>query len=78
MVGPLGDGDPPAAGGSREQRHAEWVMLELLGERYGVVLKPRRILLEDGIRVEADGADDVPPVLVEWRPGAFRVPVSET
>jgi hypothetical protein len=64
-VDPLGDGDRPAAGDSREQRHAERVMLELLGERLGVVLKPRRIVLEDGIRVEVDGADDELSVLVE-------------
>ncbi len=65
VVDPLGDGDPPAAGDSREQRYAERVMLELLGERYGVVLNPRRIVLEDGIRVEVDGADDKLTVLVE-------------
>ena len=40
-------------------------MLELLGERYGVVLRPRRISLEDGIRVEVDGADEELSVLVE-------------
>jgi hypothetical protein len=40
-------------------------MLELLGERLGVSLKPRRILLENGIRVEVDGADEELTVLVE-------------
>lgn len=54
-----------AAGDSREQRLAERVMLELLGERLGVELKPRRILLDDGIRVEVDGADDELSILVE-------------
>ena len=55
----------PAAGDSREQRHAEQVMLELLGERYGVRLKPCRISLDDGVRVEVDGADDELSILVE-------------
>jgi hypothetical protein len=40
-------------------------MLELLSERLGVVLRPRRILLDHGIRVEVDGADDELTVLVE-------------
>jgi hypothetical protein len=65
VVVPMGLGDAPAAGDSREQRQAEQVMLRLLGERYGVELKPRRIPLEDGIRVEVDGADDELSVLVE-------------
>lgn len=65
VIGPLGDVVSPAAGDSREQRRAERVMLELLGERLGVVLRPRRILLDEGIRVEVDGADDELAVLVE-------------
>jgi hypothetical protein len=65
VVGPLDDGGLSAAGDSREQRHAERVMLALLSERLGVVLKPRRIALDDGIRVEVDGADDELAVLVE-------------
>lgn len=65
VVETLPDGAPPAAGDSREQRHAERVMLDLLGERMGVVLKPRRIPLEDGVRVEIDGADDELSILVE-------------
>lgn len=58
-----GDGDP--AGDSREQRHAERVMLKLLSERLGVELRPRRIALDGGARVEVDGADDALSVLVE-------------
>jgi hypothetical protein len=65
VVSPLGDVGAPAAGDSREQRHAERVMLELLGEHLGVVLRPRRILLDEGIRVEVDGADDELTILVE-------------
>jgi hypothetical protein len=59
------DGGLPAAGDSREQRHAERVMLDLLGERMGGVLKPRRIPLEEGVRVEVDGADDELSILIE-------------
>ena len=40
-------------------------MLELLGERMGVVLRPRRIALDGGVRVEIDGADEALSVLVE-------------
>lgn len=61
----LGEDGPPAAGDSREQRHAEQIMLRLLGARYGVTLAPRRILLDDGIRVEVDGADPGRTILVE-------------
>ena len=62
---PSGDGDAPA-GDSREQRRAEAVMLTLLGERLGVTLLPRRILLGDGgVRVEIDGADEGLTTLVE-------------
>ena len=60
-----GGQDSGPAGGSREQRHAEQVMLDLLGERLEVVLRPRRISLDDGVRVELDGADDDLTILVE-------------
>lgn len=60
-----GESDRGAAGDSSEQRHAERVMLELLGERMGVVLRPRRIALDGGVRVEVDGADEALSVLVE-------------
>lgn len=52
-------------GNTREQREAEGVMLRLLGERLGLTLRPRRISLPDGIRVELDGADEELSVLVE-------------
>ena len=54
-----------AAGHSREQRDAEPIMLGLLGERLGVELRPRRIVLDEGIRVEVDGATDDLSILVE-------------
>ncbi|MEU8110849.1 hypothetical protein [Micromonospora sp. NPDC048947] len=55
----------PTAGDSAVQRHAESVMLELLGVRLGCALGPRRFMLEDGSRVEVDGADENLTVLVE-------------
>ncbi|MER6590370.1 hypothetical protein ABT214_00575 [Micromonospora purpureochromogenes] len=55
----------PAAGDSSVQRHAESVMLGLLGVRLGCALSPRRFVLEDGSRVEVDGADENLTVLVE-------------
>ncbi|MCM0673870.1 hypothetical protein NCC78_04000 [Micromonospora phytophila] len=55
----------PAAGDSAPQRQAEGIMLGLLGERLGCVLKPRRFSLADGARVEVDGADEHLTVLVE-------------
>ncbi|MEU1687923.1 hypothetical protein [Micromonospora sp. NPDC005707] len=55
----------PAAGDSAVQRHAEAVMLSLLADRLGVGLSPRRFVLEDGSRVEVDGADERLAVLVE-------------
>lgn len=64
VLAPVSD-DGGAAGDSREQRHAESVMLELLGEQLGVALRPRRIVLDDGVRVEVDGADDALSILVE-------------
>lgn len=55
---------PP--GSSGEQRRAEVVMLNLLGERLGLTLRPRRIPLGDtGVRVEIDGADENLTTLVE-------------
>lgn len=54
-----------APGDSREQRHAEKLMLELLGEEIGVRLKPRRFVFAGGTRVEVDGAEDDGTVLVE-------------
>lgn len=55
----------PAAGDSAVQRRAEGIMLGLLGERVGCVLRPRRFSLPDGVRVEVDGADEYLTVLVE-------------
>jgi hypothetical protein len=54
---------PP--GHSQEQRWAERVMLELVGERFGVALTPRVISLPDGVRVEIDGVSDDFSILVE-------------
>lgn len=53
------------AGDSREQRNAEHVMLKVLGEQLGISLRPRTIGLDDGVRVEVDGADEALSVLVE-------------
>ncbi|MEH1129194.1 hypothetical protein [Micromonospora sp. CPCC 206061] len=55
----------PPAGDSAVQRYAEAVMLRLIGGRLGVNLSPRRFVLSEGVRVEVDGADDGPTVLVE-------------
>ncbi|MEU0546748.1 hypothetical protein [Micromonospora sp. NPDC005979] len=55
----------PAAGDSAVQRHAESVMLGLLGVRLGCALSPRRFMLEDGSWVEVDGVDENLTVLVE-------------
>lgn len=54
---------PP--GDSSEQRRAERAMLDVLGERLGFVLNPRRLERPGGIRVEVDGASDDLSVLVE-------------
>jgi hypothetical protein len=54
---------PP--GSSREQRDAERVMLDRLGDRLGRRLEPARIGLRSGARVEIDGADTDHSVLVE-------------
>ncbi len=53
------------AGSSFEQREAERVMLDLLGQRIGRPLEPARITLTSGTRVEIDGADEERSVLVE-------------
>lgn len=53
------------AGDSSEQRRAERAMLDALGERLGVTLKPRRLERHGGVRVEIDGADEGLTVLVE-------------
>ncbi|BCJ77003.1 hypothetical protein CS0771_65470 [Catellatospora sp. IY07-71] len=59
--------DPTAfpPGHSQEQRDAEQVMLELLGQQLGVALAPTRIIVAAGTRVEVDGADADRRVLVE-------------
>lgn len=54
---------PP--GSSSEQRAAERVMLDLLGDRLGLRLDPARITVPAGARVEIDGADESRTVLVE-------------
>ena len=46
---------PP--GSSREQRDAERVMLDLLGQQLGRDLNPARLAVPSGERVEVDGAD---------------------
>jgi hypothetical protein len=54
---------PP--GSSREQRDAERVMLDLLGQQLGRELNPARLAVPSGERVEVDGADAGRSVLVE-------------
>jgi hypothetical protein len=54
---------PP--GSSREQRDAERVMLDLLGQQLGRVLNPAKLVVPSGERVEVDGADADRSVLVE-------------
>jgi hypothetical protein len=53
------------ASDSAVQRAAEAVMMQMLSERLGVVLTPATIRLDDGTRVELDGADTERTVLVE-------------
>jgi hypothetical protein len=53
------------AGSSAEQRDAERIMLDLLGNRIGRPLEPATIKLLSGSRVEIDGADNSRTVLVE-------------
>lgn len=54
-----------ALGSSHEQRDAQDVMLELLGERLGVTLLPRRLTLPSGTSPEVDGVSADCAVLVE-------------
>ena len=53
------------ASDSGVQRAAEAVMMQILSEQLGVVLAPATIRLNDGTRVELDGADAERTVLVE-------------
>lgn len=63
---PIEPADVHPPGSSHEQRAAEAVMLDLLGERLGLTLRPRRILLGDsGAWAEVDGADEAMTTLVE-------------
>jgi hypothetical protein len=54
---------PP--GDSLEQRQAEGLMLQLLGQRLGVALSPTKLSVPSGARVEIDGADPDQSILVE-------------
>jgi hypothetical protein len=56
---------PRPPGDSREQGDAEAVMVDLLAAKLGVELRPRRIELADGRRVELDAATENPSVLCE-------------
>jgi hypothetical protein len=58
------DHELPAAS-SREQRDAERVMLDLLGQQLGRELNPAKLAVPSGERVEVDGADVDRSVLVE-------------
>jgi hypothetical protein len=53
------------AGSSFEQRAAAGRMLEALGSRLGVTLRPTRIVHPSGAKVEINGADAEQTVLVE-------------
>jgi hypothetical protein len=55
----------PHTSDSAAQRSAEVIMIEGLGEQLGVPLSPRTIRLDDGTRVELDGASSDLSVLVE-------------
>jgi len=57
--------DEPPPGSSHEQRDAERVLLDLLGEQLGLRLDPARITIPSGARVEIDGMDEARSVLVE-------------
>lgn len=54
---------PP--GSSSEQRDAERIVLDLLGQDLGLSLEPARIALPSGARIEVDGTDAGRTVLVE-------------
>jgi hypothetical protein len=62
---PSGEVTPSHTSDSREQHQAERIMLDLLGTSLGVVLNPMRLVLDDGVRVEVDGADEERSILVE-------------
>lgn len=53
------------AGSSREQRDAERVMLDLLGQQLGRKLNPATLTVPSGERVEVDGADANLSILAE-------------
>lgn len=57
--------EPLPPGSSQEQRDAERLLLDLLGERLGLRLDPARISIPSGARVEIDGTDDARSVFVE-------------
>jgi hypothetical protein len=50
--------------GTRGQRDAERVMLDLLGQQLGRELNPARLTVPSGERVEVEGADADQSVLV--------------
>ena len=54
---------PP--GSSSEQRDAERIMLDFLGQDLGLSLEPARIALPSDARIEVDGTDAGRTVLVE-------------
>jgi len=54
-----------APGDSSEQRSAEQVILDLVGDVEGVTLERYPLLLEDGSRMELDGFSSDPLVLCE-------------
>jgi hypothetical protein len=60
-----GPGHELPPGSSREQRDAERVMLDLLGQQLGTNLNPARLAVPSGERVEVDGADADRSILVE-------------
>jgi hypothetical protein len=53
------------AGSSLEQREAEGIVLKLLIDRLGFLLRPERIHLPSGAFVDVDGVSHDPPALVE-------------
>jgi hypothetical protein len=58
---------PPVrpAGDSDEQRQAEPLILAEVASLIGVVLRPNRLVVADGITVNVDGFSQDPPTLVE-------------
>jgi hypothetical protein len=57
LSSPLGD--------SSAQRAAESVILAQASTVLGTSLKPRRLYLAEGVRIEVDGVSDDPPILCE-------------